>query len=567
MSSSGARRRFDRRAAAVFAAVLLAYVVGSEFAFRLADAADLDAVLFVPAGVTAGALLRLHPRRWPYVLAAAATGELVQDLRAGYDAFESLGFVAANVVEPLLAALVVRQLVGPLLDLSFRRQVSIYLAVAVAGAPMIGALIGALSNAALGGEDFAETFVQWWLGDAVGVLLVGTLIVVWQSSPDRASIGGVWGIPVLVGTTAGSAAVVLATDLPLLFVALTGVVVAGAQFGARAVAVCAAASAAAIVICATFDDGRLLAGMSDGTAVIIIKLKLLVFASAGLVVAAEVFERERMTATAERLRAEAEAEHAIVRRLQRLLLPPEHIRGAHFEAFGSYLAGTSALGVGGDWYDVAELPDGRVFITVGDVVGSGSSAAAVMARLRALMLVLAARAGDAGELLTALDEHADQTIDAFGSTVWAGLFDPWTRELSYASAGHPPGFLLPAGRPVVRLVHEVSTPLGVTAGEPKSAGVIVLEGTATIVLYTDGLVEQRDESIDVSLDRLEATLRTIDGRAGYPEALVTALVPSSHHDDTVVLAVAVRPAQGARPDPVNGAGLTPTPPSTSTNAP
>ena len=527
-------------------AVFAGYLVGSELAFRLAEAADLRAVLFIPAGITAAALIRTPRRWWPWILLAAAAAELIQDLRAGLSAFESLGFVAANVVEPLLAALALRRLAGPRLDLALRKHVGWFLVFAVGAAPLVGGLIGALSDHALGGNRFGETFVQWWLGDGLGVLLVGSLILVWQSSPDRTQMLGLWGLPLLASTVAGTAAVMAFSDLPLLFVVLTGVVVAGAQFGVRAVAVNATAAAATIAVCMTFEDGALLAGTSDASGVIVVKLKLLVFTAAGLVVAAEVFERERMTATAARLRAEAEAEHATVGRLQRLLLPPEHAVGKHFEAFGSYLAGTSSLGVGGDWYDVVELPDGRVFITVGDVVGRGATAAAVMARVRAVMSVLAARAADAGELLGALDEHTAQMLDVFGSTVWAGIYDPWERRLTFASAGHPPGFVLPAGRPVVRLDGRVAPPLGVTPTESKPANPVDLEGEATVVLYTDGLVERRGETLDVGLERVEQTLRQVDGRAAYPEQVVAALLPATHEDDTVVLAVALRPARSPR---------------------
>ena len=77
-----------------------------------------------------------------------------------------------------------RQLVGHV-DLSYRRHTFAFLGVAVAGAPMVGGLIGALSNMALGQHDFAESFVQWWLGDALGVLLVASLILAWSSAPDR----------------------------------------------------------------------------------------------------------------------------------------------------------------------------------------------------------------------------------------------------------------------------------------------------------------------------------------------------------------------------------------------
>ena len=531
----------------LFGLVLIGYLAGSELAFRLADAADLAAVLFIPAGITVGALLRSSVRQWPWILAAAALGEFTQDLRSGLELYETLGYVAANTVEPLLAAVVLRQLVGHV-DLSYRRHTFAFLGVAVAGAPMVGGLIGALSNMALGQHDFAESFVQWWLGDALGVLLVASLILAWSSAPDRNRLTGVLGIPLVAASIAGTALVTVLTDLPLLFVVLTGVVVAGAQFGVRAVTITTIAVAATIAVTMLFEEGSLLAGTSDGMGVIIIKLKLLVFSSGGLVVAAEVFERERMTEDATRLRAEAAAEHAIVNRLQRLLLPPESISGKHYAAYGAYRAGTSALGVGGDWYEVADLPDGRVFITVGDVVGRGAGAAAVMARLRAVMLILAARVESAADLLTAVDQHIDNVIDALGTTVWAGLYDPRTGRLSYASAGHLPGFVMRGPNDLVRLDIEVGPPLGVTPHEAKPGGIACLDGRATVFLYTDGLVERRGETIDDGIMRLEHTLRLMGELSHEPEQLVTRLIPSERDDDTVALAVALRPERTDCPE-------------------
>jgi serine phosphatase RsbU (regulator of sigma subunit) len=206
--------------------------------------------------------------------------------------------------------------------------------------------------------------------------------------------------------------------------------------------------------------------------------------------------------------------------------------------------------VGGDWYEVAELPDGRVFITVGDVVGRGASAAAVMARLRAVMLILAARADSAADLLTDVDQHIDQVIDALGTTVWAGLYDPRAQRLSYASAGHLPGFVLRGADDVIRLDTQVGPPLGVTPHEPKPGGVVCIQGPATVFLYTDGLVERRGETIDAGIMRLEQRLRLI-GQTYEPERLVTTLIPLDHDDDTVALAVALRPQ-------LTGAGEWPT---------
>lgn len=527
----------------LFVIVFVAYAVGAEAAFRLAEESGLQAVFFIPAGVTAGTLLLTGRERWPWILAAAATAELAQDLRADIALPTSLGFVAANVVEPLLGVLLVRGITGRAVDLSFRRHTSAFLACNVAGAPFVGALVGAtvaeLSDA---DTELLETFAQWWLGDALGVLLVATLIIVWRGAPDRNRLFGWRGLTLIGMSATGTAVVMLASDLPLMFLVLTGVVVAGAQFGVRAVAITTATVAVVIAVTMLFEDGSLLAGTSNAVGVIIVKLKLLVFMSGGLVVASEVIERERLTEAATRLRAEAAAEHAIVNRLQRLLLPPERIGGRHHTAFGSYSAGTGALGVGGDWYDVAALPDGRVFVTVGDVVGRGASAAAVMARLRAVMLVLAPRADDAGALLGQLDRHIHQMIDALGTTAWAGLYDPEREQLSYASCGHLPGFLIRHDGDVVRLDHQVAAPLGVDPTGVKPSSVVDVPGGATLVLYTDGLIERRGETIDVSIDRLHARIQAVRALRTDPERLVDSLVPEAHDDDTVLLAVSLRPA-------------------------
>lgn len=516
----------------LFVVISIAYVAGSELAFRLADEAGMQAVLFVPAGVTAGALLRVDRSQWWIVLVAAAGAELVQDLRADLG-LSSIGFVAANVVEPLVGALAVSAAVRAPIDLSFRRHIGAFLGFSVALGPMIGGAIGGVTDAA-GGDEFLRTFLEWWLGDAVGVLLVGGLVLVWRSSPDQRPVHSPWGVVLVAASMAGTVAVLALSDLPLLFVVLTGVVVAGAQFGTRAVAVTSVAVAVTIAVWLVFEQGGVFAGMSDATALVLAKLKLVVFTSAGLVVAAEVVERERLSAAASRLQAEAAAEHAVVERLQQLLLPPEFMRGDHFDGYGSYLAGTSRLGVGGDWYDVSALPDGRVLVTVGDVVGRGAAAAAVMGRLRAVVSVLAVDAPDAGALLASVDSRIDGVLNALGTTLWVGLYEPRRARLSYASAGHPPGFVLTTTG-VFRLDGALSPPLGLAPHATKQSRDVELGHGCTLVLYTDGLIERRREILDVGLAELQ---RLLDGmHHETPERLVHALEPNRHDDDTVILAV------------------------------
>ena len=127
----------------LFATVLIGYIAGSWVAFWLADQTGLSAVFFPPAGITVAALLTIGRRRWPLVLAAALCGELAMDLRNGLGLAESIGFVAANGLEPLAGAALVRWAVRGPLDLSVVRHLLGYLGGAVVGGPAAGAALNA----------------------------------------------------------------------------------------------------------------------------------------------------------------------------------------------------------------------------------------------------------------------------------------------------------------------------------------------------------------------------------------------------------------------------------------
>jgi serine phosphatase RsbU (regulator of sigma subunit) len=290
-------------------------------------------------------------------------------------------------------------------------------------------------------------------------------------------------------------------------------------------------------------------GVPDPTGLLIIKLKFLVFTVGGLVVAAEVYERDLIAMERARLEVTAAAEHRVIERLQRLLLPPERMSGRDYAARGVYVAATSGLGVGGDWYDVAELPDGRLCITVGDVVGHGAEAAAAMSRLKAAIGVLAPAVDGGASLLSRLDEVAAAIDGAGCATVWVGYFDPSTGCLRYASAGHPPCFLLTSGG-VVHLDGAVSAPILVHPGLQRLDAQVDVEPGARLLLYTDGLIERRGELIDRGLERVADRLEEAR-RGGVPaiDALEDLLVGST--DDIVLFEVTLRPSSSTveRADP------------------
>jgi serine phosphatase RsbU (regulator of sigma subunit)/anti-sigma regulatory factor (Ser/Thr protein kinase) len=197
--------------------------------------------------------------------------------------------------------------------------------------------------------------------------------------------------------------------------------------------------------------------------------------------------------------------------------------------------------VGGDWYDVLRLADGRVALVVGDVVGHGVAAAAAMGALRYALLVFASETADPGRLLERLNRFAARRGTDAG-TVAMAVIDPDTDEVTLASAGHVPVFVRQADGVVRRHAVQLGIPLGVlTAAEYRTETVAFGPGD-TIALVTDGVIERRGEAIDAGLDRLDDLLA---GDASAPERLVDAVLGRSlgRHDDDAAVLIARRPDQ------------------------
>ncbi len=536
--------------AALFGLVLVGYGIGATLAWWVADTSGMGAVLFAPAGVTVVALLCTPRSRWWVVYLAAALAELTVDLGlGGAGPWTALGLVAANLAEPTVGALVVRATIPDLadgrIDLARRAHLWRFLGGAVGLAAAVGATIGATVLAAGDGVDLVTTWGQWWLGDALGIALVGSLLLVWQASPDLRPPDHPLAVGLVGAAVVLTAALLLPTDMPVLFVVLIGVIVAGAQFGCRTVAVVSCSITLVVVSAFADDPDGLILDLGAQTGLEIVKLQLLLFVVAGLIVAAEAHERALAA-------SRAAAEHRTVERLQRLLLPPERLEDEHFGAVGVYRAAVDDVGVGGDWYDVFTLADGRVLATVGDIVGHDLEAARAMSGVRSLLPAFAERARTAADVLRQLDELAGSVPAVRFATCWVGLFEPASRCLDYASAGHPPGFLVdPRGRPS-RLEGALSPPLAVTGGGPRTDASIRVCPGAALVLYTDGLIERRFEGVDRGLDRLTEELSRWP-RPGPEEVVDALLADSAHNDDTILLWVTL----AAVDEPPRGDGRRP----------
>jgi PAS domain S-box-containing protein len=241
----------------------------------------------------------------------------------------------------------------------------------------------------------------------------------------------------------------------------------------------------------------------------------------------------------EALRKLEAAEREIALGLQRALLPTGLVHRPDVALAAVYEAGSDALEVGGDWYDAFDLPDGRIALTVGDVVGHGLPAAAAMGQVRTALSALAEHAAGPSELLERLDGFLARSGATDFATVCYAVIDPVTCVMVYASAGHPPMLVVSPEGATTWVDGAQSPPL---SGQcpPRPQRSATLQPGSLLVLYSDGLIERRNERLDDGLARLAAATREV---ADSPvedvcSALVVALgVDKTRADDVVVLAV------------------------------
>ncbi|MCW0215871.1 MAG: SpoIIE family protein phosphatase [Pseudonocardia sp.] len=239
-----------------------------------------------------------------------------------------------------------------------------------------------------------------------------------------------------------------------------------------------------------------------------------------------------------------QAEHEVAVTLQRSLLPQRLPELERLAVATRYKPGTEGTEAGGDWFDVLDLDHDRVALVVGDVVGRGPSAAAVMGQLRSALAANLVNGQSPASALEQLDLFARRVEGARASTVACAVVDCASGELVYACAGHPPP--LAAGRDGgVRLLDEGrGTPLGVSGRPPFVESTTRIEVGETILLCSDGLFERRDEVIDDGLDRLVATfgpLAHAQPRDVVDTLLDRMLAGSGAPDDTAVVIARLLP--------------------------
>lgn len=225
-----------------------------------------------------------------------------------------------------------------------------------------------------------------------------------------------------------------------------------------------------------------------------------------------------------------------------------------------YQAASRPLQVGGDWYDVVDLDDGRIAMIVGDCVGHGLTAATVMGQVRSACRALLFDNPSPAAALAGLDRFAARLPGAPCATAICVVLDPASGELVYSSAGHPPPILVHADGGI-RLLEDAHTiALGLRVGRPRPQARVTIPSGATLLLYTDGLVERRRALLEDGISRAAALVgqHRTSPLEELADHIMSRLAPVSGYEDDVALLLYRHPAPLELNFPADVSHLAPT---------
>jgi PAS domain S-box-containing protein len=233
------------------------------------------------------------------------------------------------------------------------------------------------------------------------------------------------------------------------------------------------------------------------------------------------------------------AERRAVQVLHETLIRPSFPALESFDIAARYLAATNDSEIGGDWYDSFETPAGGVILAVGDVSGHGVTSARLMAKLRHATRAYASIDDDLSLLLRRLDSFLDQVRDDIQiATVLVARLDPASGRLELVSAGHPPPVLV-RDRRAELIELTPGPPLGAPSAHDAFPSVTAtLQPGSALVLFTDGLVERRTDSLDAGFSRLLQAFDAVDGDVTaerYCELAIHACLRDTEQEDDVCL--------------------------------
>jgi sigma-B regulation protein RsbU (phosphoserine phosphatase) len=229
----------------------------------------------------------------------------------------------------------------------------------------------------------------------------------------------------------------------------------------------------------------------------------------------------------------AQLDRAAAAALQRSLVPLALPRVGGLEMAARYVPGTGQ--VGGDWYDVFPLSSGEVCAAVGDVAGTGLEAAVIMGRIRSVMQAYALDTADPAEVLDRLDRQMRVFEPDAMATVLCAMVSPSRGHIRICSAGHLPPILARPGQPAVLADVAPDVLIGVSSPKRRHVSTLDFPPGAVLCLYTDGLVERRDQPIDEGIARLRGAVTTADPETGCGSVMAAMSDYSPHTDDVALL--------------------------------
>jgi serine phosphatase RsbU (regulator of sigma subunit) len=230
-------------------------------------------------------------------------------------------------------------------------------------------------------------------------------------------------------------------------------------------------------------------------------------------------------------------QRTIAQTLQHALLPDTLPQVPGIQTSALYEAGEEGVDIGGDWYDVIDLDGRRLLLVVGDVSGRGLRAATTMAELRYAIRAYAAQSDGPAEILTKIGRLVNVSESGQLATVLCATVDTEARQLTITSAGHLPPLVVSNGDSHYADA-EIGLPIGVEEDTVYHSTIVTVPPEATVVAFTDGLVETRGENLDQGLDRLRAAATS--HHVGLPELLGTLVSEMAHggsKDDIAIVGV------------------------------
>ena len=238
--------------------------------------------------------------------------------------------------------------------------------------------------------------------------------------------------------------------------------------------------------------------------------------------------------------------------LQRSLLPAALPETGGLQMAARYVPGSG--NVGGDWYDVFHVPTGDVWAVIGDVTGTGLNAAVIMGRMRSALRAYALETSDPAEVLERLSRKMRHFEPDAIASVLCAVINPALGQARLSCAGHPPPLIARPGQPAELAEVHADVLIGVDSPAPRRVSTIGLPPGAILCLYTDGLVERRDRSIDEGIARLAAAIPAEDPENACASVMLAMSGFVTHRDDIAMLMVRQHPAAASTGRPASGPG-------------